>query len=150
MSTVTQESLEQDEQQHQQEQLCLKIAKIFDDVRSSGAAHVRKLKELSVLNRSSSVSPIEFCAAFCKTLTPIFNFSRRTVGAERLVKFASIFACLRNGRDDDKSDEFLEHFLKFLLLATVAANKTVRFRACQFVSEVRLVFFYCSSPISSP
>ncbi|KAL3838711.1 hypothetical protein ACJIZ3_023302 [Penstemon smallii] len=121
------------EQQHQQQrrELSFKIARVLDDVRSSHATHIRKLKELTAL-RFSTPSPVEFCAAFCKTLTPLLNFHRRTASAERIIKFASIFACSRSAEDD----EFLENFLKFLLVAAAADNKTARFRACQIVSEI--------------
>ncbi|KAK6127457.1 hypothetical protein DH2020_038806 [Rehmannia glutinosa] len=112
--------------------LSLKIAGIFDDVRTSHATHIRKLKELAALRSSS---PTEFCSAFCQALTALFNFQRRTAAAERIIKFASIFSC-SYGRKGDCSDEFLENFLKFLLVAAVAANKTARFRACQIVSEI--------------
>ncbi|KAK6154122.1 hypothetical protein DH2020_013761 [Rehmannia glutinosa] len=112
--------------------LSLKIAGIFDDVRTSHATHIRKLKELAALRSSS---PTEFCSAFCQALTALFNFQRRTAAAERIIKFASVFAC-SYGRKGDCSDEFLGNFLKFLLVAAVAANKTARFRACQIVSEI--------------
>ncbi|KAK6127474.1 hypothetical protein DH2020_038791 [Rehmannia glutinosa] len=112
--------------------LSLKIAGIFDDVRTSHATHIRKLKELAALRSSS---PTEFCSAFCQALTALFNFQRRTAAAERIIKFASIFSC-SYGRKGDCSDEFLENFLKFLLVSAVAANKTARFRACQIVSEI--------------
>ncbi|KAK6127417.1 hypothetical protein DH2020_038838 [Rehmannia glutinosa] len=112
--------------------LSLKIAGIFDDVRTSHATHIRKLKELAALRSSS---PTEFCSAFCQALTALFNFQRRTAAVERIIKFASVFAC-SYGRKGDCSDEFLGNFLKFLLVAAVAANKTARFRACQIVSEI--------------
>lgn len=112
--------------------LSLKIAKVFDDVRTSHAVHIRRLKELAALRSSA---PAEFCSAFCEALTPLFNFQRRTSSAERIIKFASVFTCSRGGKDHS-ADEFLEKFLKFLLVAAAAANKTARFRACQIVSEV--------------
>ncbi|CAA0814563.1 ARM repeat superfamily protein [Striga hermonthica] len=121
------------EEPEERRKLLLKITRIFDDVRTSHATHNRKLKELATL-RSSSPPP-EFCAAFCKALTPLFNFQRRTSAAERVIKFASVFACSR-GVDGSSSDEFLENFLKFLLVAAGAADKTARFRACQIVSEI--------------
>ncbi|GER47076.1 condensin complex subunit [Striga asiatica] len=121
------------EEPEEHRKLLLKIARIFDDVRTSHATHNRKLKELAALR--SSLPPTEFCAAFCKALTPLFNFQRRTSAAERIIKFASVFACSR-GADGTSSDEFLENFLKFLLVAAGAADKTARFRACQIVSEI--------------
>ncbi|PIN11942.1 Chromosome condensation complex Condensin, subunit G [Handroanthus impetiginosus] len=113
--------------------LSLKIARVFDDVRTSHAIHSRKLKELSALRSSSA--PVEFCSAFCKALAPLFNFQRRTASAERIIKFASVFACSGDG-NGGSSDEFLENFLRFLLVAAAAGNKTARFRACQIVSEI--------------
>ncbi|KAL1566764.1 condensin complex subunit 3 [Salvia divinorum] len=113
--------------------LSAKIAAILQEVRSSNATHRRKLKEILALRLSSS--PAEFCAAFCEALVPLFNFQRRTSSAERTIKFVSSFACSASDKDDP-SDEFLENFLRFLLLAATAASKTARFRACQTVSEI--------------
>lgn len=109
-----------------------RIAAIFEEVRSSNAIHRRKHKELLALR---SLSPAEFSAAFCEALAPLFNFQRRTTSSERIVKFVSVFACSRSDKDGS-GDEFLETFLRFLLVASAAANKTARFRACQIVSEV--------------
>ncbi|KAL8038290.1 hypothetical protein ABFX02_11G096700 [Erythranthe guttata] len=114
-------------------ELSRKIAKVFDDVRTSNAIHIRKLKELAALRSSSP--PAEFCAAFCGALTPLFNFQRRTASAERIINFASVFACSRGG-GGNSGDGFLEKFLNFLLVAAAAANRTPRFRACQIVSEI--------------
>ncbi|KAL0463328.1 UNVERIFIED_CONTAM: Condensin complex subunit [Sesamum latifolium] len=116
------------EESEEQRKLSLKIARLFDEVWTSQAAHVRKLKELVSLRSSSP--PAEFCEAFCRALTPLFNFQRRTASAERIIKFAAVFACSRGGMMN------LRNFLKFLLVGAAAANKTVRFRACQIVSEI--------------
>ncbi|KAL2333220.1 hypothetical protein Fmac_014433 [Flemingia macrophylla] len=110
--------------------LMLKIAAILDEARSSYATHNRKLKELSLL-RSKSPSPSHFFSAFSKTLTPLFDFHRRLASADRVVSFVSTFAAAAD-------DEFLDHFLKFLLAAAAASNKTARYRACQIVSEIIL------------
>ncbi|KAL2344328.1 hypothetical protein Fmac_005613 [Flemingia macrophylla] len=107
----------------------LKIAAILDEARSSYATHNRKLKELSFL-RSKSPSPSHFFSAFSKTLTPLFDFHRHLASADRVVSFVSTFVA---AADDD---EFLNHFLKFLLAAAAASNKTARYRACQIVSEI--------------
>ncbi|TKY47391.1 Condensin complex subunit 3 [Spatholobus suberectus] len=110
--------------------LMLKIAAILDEARASYATHNRKLKELSLL-RSKSPSHSLFFSAFSKTLTPLFDFQRRLASADRVVSFVSAFVAAA-------SDEFLDHFLKFLLVAAAASNKTARFRACQIVSEIIL------------
>ncbi|KAL2344518.1 hypothetical protein Fmac_005803 [Flemingia macrophylla] len=94
----------------------LKIAAILDEARSSYATHNRKLKELSLL-RSKSPSPSHFFSAFSKTLTPLFDFHRRLASTNRVVSFVSTFAAAAN-------DEFLDHFLKFLLAAAAASNTT--------------------------
>ena len=112
--------------------LMLKIAAILDEARTSYATHNRKLKELSLL-RSKSSSHSHFFSAFSKTLTPLFDFQRRLASADRVVFFVSAFAVATTAA---ASDEFLDHFLKFLLAAAAASNKTARFRACQIVSEV--------------
>nr|KYP75960.1 Condensin complex subunit 3 [Cajanus cajan] len=111
--------------------LMLKIAAILDEARSSYATHNRKLKELSLL-RSKSPSPSLFFSAFSKILTPLFDFQRRLASADRVVSFVSTFAAVT------AADEFLDHFLKFLLVAAAASNKTARYRACQIVSEIIL------------
>ncbi|XP_057807217.1 uncharacterized protein LOC131021902 isoform X2 [Salvia miltiorrhiza] len=112
--------------------LAAKIVTILDEVRSSNATHRRNLKELLALR---SPAPAEFCAAFCEALIPLFNFQRKTSSSERIIKFVSTFAC--SGSDkDDSGDEFLENFIRFLLVSATAANKTARFRVCQIVSEI--------------
>lgn len=112
-------------------QLMLKIAKILDEARASNAIHARKLKELSALRSKTTPLPSLFLSAFSKTLLPLFHFKRRVASAERIVRFVSVFAA-------SGCHVFLEDFLRFLLAATTAANKTARFRACQIISEVRL------------
>ncbi|XP_068336957.1 uncharacterized protein [Pyrus communis] len=115
--------------------LMLKIAQIFDDARTSNASHNRKLKELSALRSKTSSSSL-FFSAFCKTLLPLFSFQRRTASAERIVRFISAFATARDSGNVSQSDAFLKDFLRFLLPASYAANKTSRSRACQIVSEI--------------
>ncbi|XP_058187626.1 uncharacterized protein LOC131304416 [Rhododendron vialii] len=117
--------------------LAQKIARVFDETRSSNATHIRKLKDLSALRSSlSSSSPARFLSAFSKTLTPIFDFPRRVASAERIVRFVASFAVTPDSKNASLSDSFLEDFLRFLLGATAAANKTARFRACQIISEI--------------
>ncbi|CAI9763484.1 unnamed protein product [Fraxinus pennsylvanica] len=117
----------------QQRNLAQKIARVLDDIRSSNATHIRKLKDLSALRASS---PVQFFEAFSKAIIPLFNFQRRTASAERIVKFVSLFAFTPDAKNISSSDGFLENFLRFLLLAAEAANKTARFRACQIISEI--------------
>lgn len=117
--------------------LMLKIAAILDEARTSYATHSRKLKELSQL-RSKSPSQPHFFSAFSKTLTPLFDFHKRLASADRVVSFVAAFAAATD------SDEFLDHFLKFLLVAAAASNKAARFRACQIVSEVTLSLIFRS------
>ncbi|XP_073310091.1 uncharacterized protein [Primulina huaijiensis] len=125
---------EESEDQLQQSKLSLKIAKILDEARISQATHIRKLKEIGDL-RSSRPS-IELFAAFSKAITPLFNFHRRKASADRIIKFVAVFACSRSAKDAANCDAFLENFLRFLIVASGAANKTARFRACQIVSEI--------------
>ncbi|XP_061352802.1 uncharacterized protein LOC133297649 [Gastrolobium bilobum] len=127
----------EDNNTEQDKRLTLKIASILDEARTSYATHNRKLKELSLL-RSKSPSLLQFFSAFSKALTPLFDFQRRLASADRVVSFVSAFAAARDTADASISDEFLEHFLRFLLVAAVASNKTARFRACQIVSEIIL------------
>ncbi|KAG6659972.1 hypothetical protein CIPAW_03G073200 [Carya illinoinensis] len=112
-----------------------KIAKILDEARTSFATHNRKLKELSAV-RSKSSSPLHFFSAFSKILIPLFTFQRRIASTERVVRFVSVFAGTRDPNNASDCDEFLAEFLRFLLNAAAAANRTARFRACQIVSEI--------------
>ncbi|KZV49788.1 condensin complex subunit 3 [Dorcoceras hygrometricum] len=125
---------ESEEHQQQLRKFSSKIAKVLDEARISQATHIRKLKELADFR--SSRPPIEFIGAFSRAITPLFNFHRRTASADRIIKFVAVFACSRNAKDAASCDEFLENFLRFLILASGAANKTVRFRACQIISEI--------------
>ncbi|CAN8232852.1 unnamed protein product [Cochlearia groenlandica] len=125
-----------------------RIAKILNETRTSYATHNRKLKELagirSKLSSPNSDEPSllrrRFSSAFFKTLTPLFvSAQRRTAASERVVRFAAEFACLRSDSDGDSvCDEFLEEFLKFLMVGSVAANRNARFRSCQIISEIIL------------
>ncbi|KAL2337866.1 hypothetical protein Fmac_012312 [Flemingia macrophylla] len=106
------------------------------EVYNSYATHNRKLKELSLL-RSKSPSPSHFFSAFSKTLTPLFDFHRRLASTDRVVSFVSTFAAA--------DEEFLDHFLKFLLVAAAASNTTAKYRAWQIVSEVsHTIVAHCS------
>ncbi|KAL3525026.1 hypothetical protein ACH5RR_013398 [Cinchona calisaya] len=116
-----------------------KIARVFDDSRISHATtHIRKLKELSALLRSLASTPEKFFLAFSEALTPLFDFSRRTASVERIIKFIAAFATFRSDKNVNapEIDDFLERFLRFLLVASAAANKTARLRACQIISEI--------------
>ncbi|KAL6575410.1 hypothetical protein OROMI_012695 [Orobanche minor] len=131
-TTVAADAKMATENSEEHRKLSLKIARIFDDVRTSHATYNRKLKELAVLRSSSSQA--EFFAAFCKALMVLFTFQRRTTPVERIIKFASVFACSYDPKGNG-GDEFLENFLKFLLVPAIAADKVARSRACQIVSE---------------
>lgn len=124
-----------DNNSDQEKRLSQKIAAILDEVRTSYATHNRKLKELSLL-RSKSTSPSHFFSAFSKALISLFKFQRRIASADRVVSFVASFTAARNPSDAADCDEFLDHFLHFLLVAMAAADKTVRFRACHIASEV--------------
>ncbi|KAJ0853990.1 putative armadillo-like helical, nuclear condensin complex subunit 3 domain-containing protein [Helianthus annuus] len=86
--------------------LIQKIARVFDEAKSSRASHIRKLKE------------------------------RRFASVERIVQFVAVFACLRDPNHSEDCDAFFEQFLRFLVAGTGAANRTARFRACQIISEI--------------
>ncbi|XP_047164694.1 condensin complex subunit 3 [Vigna umbellata] len=124
---VREEKVMEENGTEEAKRLMLKIAAILDEARTSYATHNRKLKELSLLRAKSSSSV--FFSAFSRTLTPLFDFQRRLASVERVVSFVSALAA-------SASDEFLDCFLKFLLAAATASNKTARFRACQIVSEI--------------
>ncbi|KAF8378590.1 hypothetical protein HHK36_029938 [Tetracentron sinense] len=104
--------------------LMQQISRVLDESRASYAIHTRKLKDLIAIRSSS---PLRFFSAFSKTLTPLFDFQRRTASAERIIRFVSIFSALRDGKNATDCDAFLEEFLRFLLIASVASNKTASF-----------------------
>ncbi|KAK2990733.1 hypothetical protein RJ640_003801 [Escallonia rubra] len=122
-------------EEEEDNRLTQKIARVLDEARASNATHLRKLKDMAAL-RSSSSSLLRFFALFSKTLTPLFNFHRRAASAERIVRFVAIFASTRDEKCAADCDAFLEEFLRFLVRAAGAANKTARFRACQVISEI--------------
>ncbi|KAK3030600.1 hypothetical protein RJ639_039686 [Escallonia herrerae] len=122
-------------EEEEDNRLTQKIARVLDEARASNATHLRKLKDMAAL-RSSSSSPLRFFALFSKTLTPLFNFHRRAVSAERIVRFVAIFASTRDEKCATDCDAFLEDFLRYLVSAVGATNKTARFRACQVISEI--------------
>ncbi|XP_059623216.1 uncharacterized protein LOC132266380 [Cornus florida] len=117
----------------EEKRLMQKIARVLDETRVSYATHVRKLKDLLNLRSSSSD---RFFSAFSKSLIPLFNFQRRNASAERIVRFVAIFAGTRDANNESVRDAFLEEFLRFLIVAATAANKTARFRAVQIISEI--------------
>lgn len=121
--------------------LMLKIAQILDEARASNAIHNRKCKELYALRSkaASSGSSSIFFTSFCKSLLPLFAFQRRAASAERIVRFVSAFATARDPDRASESDAFLDEFLRFLLTASAASNRTARFRACQIISEVSIL-----------
>ncbi|CAN4126860.1 unnamed protein product [Withania somnifera] len=122
-----------EEEIHQK--LAKKIARVFNDVQSSQATHLRKLKELSTLRSSTNSSKI-FFHAFTRVLMPIFDFQRRSASAERIVTFLAVFASVRDAKRGEDCDEFLEKFMRFLLVAAIAGSKTARIRAFQIISEI--------------
>ncbi|XP_073109481.1 uncharacterized protein [Elaeis guineensis] len=98
------------------------IARVLDECRLSHAVHTRKLRELSALR--SSAPPGLFFPSFARALTPLFDCARRSLAAERTVRFFSAFAALPDAKDVAASGAFLEEFLLFLLVASGAANRT--------------------------
>nr|XP_019708609.1 condensin complex subunit 3 [Elaeis guineensis] len=118
----------------EEKRLAREIARVLDECRLSHAVHTRKLRELSALR--SSAPPGLFFPSFARALTPLFDFARRSLAAERTVRFVSAFAALPDAKDAATSGAFLEEFLRFLLVASGAANRTARFRSCQIISEI--------------
>ncbi|PKA62735.1 hypothetical protein AXF42_Ash018943 [Apostasia shenzhenica] len=116
------------------DRLSCKIAGILDECRLSHAVHNRKLKELAVVR--SSAPPFCFFPPFARALLPLFSFPRRTVSAERTVRFIAAFVAHRDGGSAAACDAFLEEFLRFLLTATNASHRAARFRSCHIISEI--------------
>ncbi|XP_077236034.1 ARM repeat superfamily protein [Tasmannia lanceolata] len=113
--------------------LTKKISGILDECRNSYAVHLRKIKELSTVR---SASRLRFFPCFSKALKPLFDFPRRTVSAERIVRFVSLFSVRRDEKNATDCDAFLDQFLQFLLIASDSSNKTARYRSCQIISEI--------------
>lgn len=124
-----------------------KIHRILDESRQSQALHNRKLKELASLHRSSP--PDLFFRSFVGALAPLFDFPRRTICAERSVRFVASFVslvCGKIGGAIDPENPFLEQFLRLLLLGACSTHRPTRFRSCQIISEVNL---HCYHQIST-
>ncbi|EHA8590767.1 hypothetical protein COCNU_scaffold023732G000010 [Cocos nucifera] len=119
----------------EEKRLAREIAGVLDECRLSHAVHTRKLRELSALR--SSAPPGLFFPSFARALTPLFDFPRRSLAAERTVRFVSAFVALADANANAAaSGVFLEEFLRFLLVASGAAHRTARFRSCQIISEI--------------
>ncbi|KAJ3699349.1 hypothetical protein LUZ61_003054 [Rhynchospora tenuis] len=121
-----------------EQRLSGEIRRILDESRQSQALHNRKLKELVSLHRSSP--PDLFFQAFVGALAPLFDFPRRTISAERTVRFAASFASIVDGSGGggavDTEISFLEQFLRLLLSGACSAHRPARFRSCQIISEI--------------
>ncbi|KAF3331541.1 condensin complex subunit 3 [Carex littledalei] len=120
-----------------EQRLSGEIRRILDESRQSQALHNRKLKELASLHRSSPADL--FFRAFFGALAPLFDFPRRTICAERSVRFAASFVSLISGKSGgtvDPENPFLEQFLRLLLSGACSAHRPARFRSCQIISEI--------------
>ncbi|KAJ1258902.1 hypothetical protein BS78_10G111600 [Paspalum vaginatum] len=116
--------------------LAREVARVLDECRASLAVHPRKLRELAALRSSSRGGADRFLSAFCTAVTPLFDFSRRSVGSDRATRFAAAFASASASSADGGEDGFLEGFLRFLVNASEAAHRPARSRACQIISEI--------------
>ncbi|KAJ4754088.1 Condensin complex subunit 3 [Rhynchospora pubera] len=120
-----------------EQRLSGEIRRIIDESRQSQALHNRKLKELVSLHRSSPSDL--FFEAFVGALAPLFDFPRRTISAERAVRFVASFASIVDGSGSGTVDteiSFLELFLRLLLSGACSAHRPARFRSCQIISEI--------------
>jgi len=77
-----------------------------------------------------------FFTILCDSLRPIFLVQEKEPSVERVVKYVSAFAAYRDEEYAEDCNSFVEDFLKHLLAFVDAANKTIRFRACQLIAEV--------------
>eukprot|EP00250_Pteridium_aquilinum_P000880 c11059_g1_i1 orf=140-3382(+) len=112
------------------------MARILNECQQSAGVHARRAKEL-VAWRSQHKDGA-FLTHLWKSLLPLFTVFKREPAAERLVKFVVTFVTLRNEKQGAECDAFLEEFFGLLLFSTDSANKAVRLRACQILSEVIL------------
>ncbi|KAE8784728.1 condensin complex subunit 3 [Hordeum vulgare] len=113
--------------------LAREAARVFDECRASLAVHPRKLRELAAVRASASGG--RFLPAFCNAITPLFEVPRRSPASDRVTRFAVAFASSSASAGADGTG-FLEGFLRFLLVASAAALRPARFRACQIISEI--------------
>ncbi|OEL13363.1 Condensin complex subunit 3 [Dichanthelium oligosanthes] len=95
------------------------------------------MRELAALRASSGRSGGGgFLPAFCVSVTPLFELARRSAGSDRAARFVAGFASASASSADGGGNGFLEGFLRFLIVASAAAHRPARFRACQIISEI--------------
>ena len=109
------------------------IPRTLNECQHAQTPHLRTIKELV---KCRSEHPADFLPVWCQCLRPVFLVQEKELSVERVVKYVSAFAAYRNEEHEQECDAFVEDFLKHLLLLTNAANKTVRYRACQLIAEV--------------
>ncbi|MCO5614540.1 hypothetical protein L7F22_068823 [Adiantum nelumboides] len=112
------------------------IAGMLNECQQSTGVHTRRAKEL--LAWRSHHKDGTFLTHLWKSLLPLFTIFKREPAAERLVKFVVTFVTLRDEKHGAECDAFLEEFFGLLLFSADSANKAVRLRACQILSEIIL------------
>lgn len=109
------------------------IPRTLNECQHTQTAHLRTIREL-VKCRSENLET--FFSILCDSLRPIFLVQEKEPSVERVVKYVSAFSAYRDEEHAEDCNSFVEDFLKHLLGFVDAANKTVRYRACQLIAEV--------------
>lgn len=117
------------------------IPRTLNECQLTQTAHLRTIREL-VKCRSENLET--FFSTLCNSLRPIFLIQEKEPSVERVVKYVSAFAAYRDEEHAEDCNSFVEDFLKHLLTFVDAANKTVRYRACQMIAEVTFFLLYIS------
>lgn len=124
------------------------IPRTLNECQHTQTAHIRTIKELV---KCRSEHRETFFSCLCDSLRPIFLVQEKEPSVERVVRYVSTFAAYLDEEHAEDCNSFVEDFLKHLLVLVDAANKTVRYRACQLIAEVKfsLLCISCTSSFRS-
>jgi condensin complex subunit 3 len=114
------------------------VPRLLNECQKSQACHLRAVKQLVECRKNDER---EFLEVWKRSLQPLFLVAKREPTVERIVSFAASFMAHWDEEHARECERFFESFLSTLLNWTEAGHKTVRFRACQMVSEVSFSSF---------
>ncbi|CAM6100840.1 unnamed protein product [Calypogeia fissa] len=109
------------------------IPSLLHECQHTLACHPRAIKQLVECRKNDFA---EFVEVWIRVLRPMFLVWKREPAVERIVNLASSFTAYCDEELARDCEKFFESFLATLLDWTEAAHKSVRFRACQMISEV--------------
>ncbi|BBN11729.1 condensin complex subunit 3 [Marchantia polymorpha subsp. ruderalis] len=111
------------------------VPRVLNECQHSQATHprgIKKLVECRAMDRDG------FFKIWIQCMEPLFLVSKREPVVERMLKFAASFTAYWDEAHEDDCEHFVEEYLGLLLKWADASHKSVRFRACQMISEVIL------------